>query len=845
MTGSKKKTLSASSISSSSSATSSSSVFESASSSTSSTLSMSSPYLTATSPEEANGDVAAKTSVNDTVLAASPSTSTSILPVKPINLLNQAAASDVLKLDQTVSQDAIKGVQIEAEDPSHLFWVPFHMHPEIAPNEYNKWLLKHGVDSSGNGGLLSARKASLNRRKSVLSSQYNPGEDDEDEKQTSDKLKKKLSSRQMNKDVTGKNKGQDFLSGIFSVPLENMGEPPLKTKALLRRSSSHTQASPRKGDEPGFDAIAENTMDMAAEDLATVKRGSALTRHGLSLLRRSARTKIRRNSTTSSESKNDTSRLRPSVIENGDYPAVTLVDPGPLPLPSSSFTSISPEVATATALSTPVTSTIAASPTINNNGLAVRAEPSGPKPIKRFVSTLRDPSKPTITTYVEPQLLEQRQKEIEEALRSSMSTSSAPNLASLTVSADSSKQVQANAVRSVEKSTTLSVESAVVSKISYPIPPPVKLNQNLLQQQPLSSSKISPSPVSSTQKHTVTIQKQSISTAPSQVKKSSSWSRFWAKEKGSEKSMEAEQRSNQNSFAQQQPSNNSATSTETIKKQSTFSLLFSRNSKAPSKVQATGSTTYVSSPPNGMIGHSPKESYLSDPCRMPIHIERAIYKMSHIKLADPRRPLHEQVLISNMMFWYLGVIQQQQQQLELQQQQQVQQSSQIQQGVVEARQTHDQMSTHSLEAKENSSQNTKSHSDGLILETRVEGYEYIVPQQDSNSNSHARPPSKNIAHESPQNVSFNGLPMRDDAEYDEESMIGGGFDEELDWSDDEVEGKEDAGAGSLYLQSEAQASSSFQMHPMQSGSSPMLASQDTAPLTYYPESRRPDTVSVS
>lgn len=42
--------------------------------------------------------------------------------------------------------------------------------------------------------------------------------------------------------------------------------------------------------------------------------------------------------------------------------------------------------------------------------------------------------------------------------------------------------------------------------------------------------------------------------------------------------------------------------------------------------------------------------------RLPIHIERAVYRLSHIKLANPRRPLYEQVLISNLMFWYLGCV---------------------------------------------------------------------------------------------------------------------------------------------------------------------------------------------
>ncbi|TYJ59052.1 hypothetical protein B9479_000041 [Cryptococcus floricola] len=42
--------------------------------------------------------------------------------------------------------------------------------------------------------------------------------------------------------------------------------------------------------------------------------------------------------------------------------------------------------------------------------------------------------------------------------------------------------------------------------------------------------------------------------------------------------------------------------------------------------------------------------------RYPIHVERAVYRLSHIKLANARRPLYEQVLISNLMFWYLGIL---------------------------------------------------------------------------------------------------------------------------------------------------------------------------------------------
>jgi hypothetical protein len=76
--------------------------------------------------------------------------------------------------------------------------------------------------------------------------------------------------------------------------------------------------------------------------------------------------------------------------------------------------------------------------------------------------------------------------------------------------------------------------------------------------------------------------------------------------------------------------------------------------------------------------------------RFSILEERAIYRMAHMKLANPRRPLHSQVLLSNFMYSYLAKVQmyhpqsqvpvaqktaqaRQQQQMQQQQQQQQQQ----------------------------------------------------------------------------------------------------------------------------------------------------------------------------
>jgi hypothetical protein len=80
--------------------------------------------------------------------------------------------------------------------------------------------------------------------------------------------------------------------------------------------------------------------------------------------------------------------------------------------------------------------------------------------------------------------------------------------------------------------------------------------------------------------------------------------------------------------------------------------------------------------------------------RFSILEERAIYRMAHMKLANPRRPLHSQVLLSNFMYSYLAKVQmyhpqsqapvaqktaQARQQQQLQQQQSQQQQDQLQQ----------------------------------------------------------------------------------------------------------------------------------------------------------------------
>lgn len=64
--------------------------------------------------------------------------------------------------------------------------------------------------------------------------------------------------------------------------------------------------------------------------------------------------------------------------------------------------------------------------------------------------------------------------------------------------------------------------------------------------------------------------------------------------------------------------------------------------------------------------------------RFSILEERAIYRMAHIKLANPKRALYSQVLLSNFMYSYLAKVQMMHPQMQLAQQPQAQQQAQQQ-----------------------------------------------------------------------------------------------------------------------------------------------------------------------
>ncbi|ORZ31704.1 hypothetical protein BCR44DRAFT_1441766 [Catenaria anguillulae PL171] len=92
------------------------------------------------------------------------------------------------------------------------------------------------------------------------------------------------------------------------------------------------------------------------------------------------------------------------------------------------------------------------------------------------------------------------------------------------------------------------------------------------------------------------------------------------------------------------------------------SLFKSGSSSSTAKRAANGAaganTTATGRAAGGLVGTpggAGAHKYSNYAQRYPIHIERAICRLAHAKLANPRHPLHHQVLISNMLVWYMSL----------------------------------------------------------------------------------------------------------------------------------------------------------------------------------------------
>ena len=144
-------------------------------------------------------------------------------------------SSDDSSSDSHSHEDA-SGSDSASDDPLHLFWVPANMHPEIDPGQFRAFLKEHARTPTeatlGRSESISSA-SSLGRKKSMLSRQYRPSENDGIEDERVVPLRRNRSSLYASSGPQLTIKELDEL-----VEEASQSRDPSKLRSVLRRSLS-------------------------------------------------------------------------------------------------------------------------------------------------------------------------------------------------------------------------------------------------------------------------------------------------------------------------------------------------------------------------------------------------------------------------------------------------------------------------------------------------------------------------------------------------------------------------------------------------------------------------------
>ncbi|CAL1715320.1 unnamed protein product [Somion occarium] len=511
-----------------------------------------------------------------------------------------SATSDDASSSSTHEDNSDGDSVVSEDDPAHLFWVPARLHPEIAPAEFRAFLKEH-ARAPADGSLSRSSSVSstgLGRKKSMLSRQYKPSANDGIEDEQIVPIRRNRSSVYSH---PGPQLTISDLQKLEELAEEaSQSDDPTKLRTMLRRSLSLNLAP------TALEHMEDTDLGDEADSPIIVPRPGQI-------LRRAARTKIRKPGQTGEGPHRFTTRSRRgstrtashegyipsdrSSSDHGDGESTPRLsgdsDLGEVPgtsrpesysEESSIYDSYVREESEEPEQSPPV---LVNTPDFTTEFAPVQFEPilsSQPQP--------PEPSEPQATSP--PPILHHPQPQ---------------RLVSSTVA-------DAEPVRSPSPESTS-------SQAEMPASP-----RPTLSEVPGYLPPTSPSPSESSRRE----------------KDKKGLFGKWGGDKGGKK-VGKESREKDSGF---------------------FGSLFGGKKKQEDPT-----------PPIGGLGHagreaaaallgaskssknhtpSPSPQPIQGYARYPIHVERAIYRLSHIKLANPRRPLYEQVLISNLMFWYLGVI---------------------------------------------------------------------------------------------------------------------------------------------------------------------------------------------
>ncbi|KAH7885853.1 hypothetical protein F5I97DRAFT_1829789 [Phlebopus sp. FC_14] len=508
-----------------------------------------------------------------------------------------------------------------SDDPFHLFWVPARLHPEIAPAEFRAFLKEHargpppdGSNNLGRSSSLDASSYGLGRRRSMLSRQYKPSEND-------DVQEEKIVPLRRNRTVLTNVGPQLTISDLQR--LEELAEEasksddPSKFRSVLRRSLSFNVA-------PSAIDRMDNMPDMPDEADAPI----IVPRPG-QILRRAARTKIRKSTLPG-----DGGGHR---FGSGRRRRATQ----PEPRTSSDLSSNDHTSTEQGDASEPIRRPRA----FSNESIGSDSHTSN-----------RPDSYSEETSIFDAYVRGDPDSELSRSMQSLIALNP-PELSLSPAPEEPPSATQAQAI-AVEPSPT------PIPELQHPRP------QRLGAGTQLEETSRTPSPdtttlVPSTEETAIASTSSDIPTAgkspsPSSVTKKEKDKRGlfskWGSDKSGKKNGKEKEREKETQRVEKEKESGFFGSLFSSKKkqdelgpQSTGYGGSGRETAAALLGASKSSKSYATSP-------SPQPGMQGAYARYPIHVERAIYRLSHIKLANPRRPLYEQVLISNLMFWYLGVI---------------------------------------------------------------------------------------------------------------------------------------------------------------------------------------------
>ncbi|KZT59828.1 hypothetical protein CALCODRAFT_507203 [Calocera cornea HHB12733] len=557
------------------------------------------------------------------------------------------------------------------DDPTNLFWVPAHLHPELAPTEFRAFLKAHTRAQPSNGAAPSASPLSspsahvqanpategLGRKKSMLSRQYQPKENDGVEDEQMPPPSRMASGRRNRNSIFRETDGPqltiDDLQKLEELAEEaSKSDDPSRLRSVLRRSLSLNVA-------PAFidtiDDIAE--VDEADAPIIVPRPGQ--------ILRRAARTKIRKPSLSGDGGGHRFPASRKPRRTSGDAEAATDERPISYSDETAIFDSYGVDIHSPEALSDEGHGDFDNRSVSSPSELDHEVQHVPSPPIEVQPPTPPQPQVNHVPALVHP--TPQRHLAIPSPVTTAPPART-PSPVSPRRPSHSPPESPASAVEPPSPTPSLTPSQETTSTaIHHPTTPAASASTSSLSSfaQP-APEKVDTAPTTSRPVSAPSSAKPAVHVTPPPSKEKEKKGGIFSKKKDKDHKLSKSKPSDRDSIK----SSSSSTAEKEKEKEGFFGALFGGGKKKNEEPHSGGlfsgggagqaaAQKLLGASKSGkdmLRPNSPNPQGLNNFSRYPIHVERAVYRLSHIKLASPRRPLYEQVLISNLMFWYLGII---------------------------------------------------------------------------------------------------------------------------------------------------------------------------------------------